>query len=480
MPASEFMVMAGMIIVGLLFFMIVQIFILGEEERVEEFGYKAEVEGLVSMIERVDSEPNEFVLYCQYISLCNISVKNGILTYEKDGIKYSYQVPKSVSVTSLNETATVCILKSGDEVNLLEEKPVCILDTFCTSEECKEKCLDCEPDGSDPICIGDGFCNKYIGENCKNSVDCKCDGGVCCPNGLKIDDVGCLTEFNYLSEGDTCICDEECPVDYACSEKEENRCCLKDKPFWCKEPNDGSEARCMDEVEFYDKCIVCKDVYKLVFAANNAPNMAEYRARAEKVKESFLQETPFRECPECIEIVITDINCNVNFKNSIGLWSCVDARIKDYDMIHFLDYSGICNGYCVPGSPVTICSNNLPEEVDEICSVHELGHCMGGLCDEYLYNYWIGQGCPASGWSQYCLKKSGGCNAFNCGSGESCCGTKLKPNDPSDRTVDIMGGGGGIIQCRKGGGVYVYPKHFRDFNYERFKNRLPLSDYCGK
>lgn len=217
MPSSEFVVLAGMIIVGLIIFMIVEFFIAGEQETVSEYGYKAEAEGLVSLIERVSLEPNEYVLDCQYISPCDISVKNGILTYVKDEIKYSFSVPESVNVTNLKRVATVCVLKSGDTINLLSKKPICIIDGFCIPDECKEDCPDCT--GPNPICINDGFCNKYLKEDCSisNLTDCSCSSNkVCCPTSSDSDGNGCSSILG-LDEGQNCWCSLQCKSNLYCN-----------------------------------------------------------------------------------------------------------------------------------------------------------------------------------------------------------------------------------------------------------------------
>jgi hypothetical protein len=211
---SEFIVLAGMVIVGLILFLIVEFFITGEEGTVSEYGYKAEAEGLVSLIGRVSSEPNNYVLYCQYVSPCDIIVKNGVLTYENDKVKYSFPVPKSVNVTNLKRIATVCILKSGNTINLLSKKPVCVVDGFCTPDECKENCPDCYNQFNT---CKDGFCNKNIGENCENSDDCKCTNGVCCSNHPDADERGCLIDDLNLNKGDECYCDGQCSGKLKCN-----------------------------------------------------------------------------------------------------------------------------------------------------------------------------------------------------------------------------------------------------------------------
>ncbi len=251
MPATEFMVLTGMIIVGLLFFMVAQNFILGEGERTKESGYKAEAKSLVSLIERVSSEPNEFVLYCQYITLCNISIKNGILTYEKDEVRYSSPVPKFVKDVSLVEIATICIQKTEKGISLLGEKPVCIIDNVCTLDECKEDCSDCY--GPNSKCIGDTFCNKLIGENCLTSKtgDCSCDPNECCPSSPDADIRGCSVTKN-IEKGKDCLCTSQCDIELECNPTfptfAKKACC---------DPGKG-----WDETDQTCKDLICDDNYK--------------------------------------------------------------------------------------------------------------------------------------------------------------------------------------------------------------------------
>lgn len=216
MPSTEFMILAGMVVAGLIFFLLVQTFIFGWGGETKEYIYKAEAESIVSIVERVSSEPNEFVLYCQNIILCNIDVKNGILTYEKDEERYSFLVPKSVNDMILNEIATICILKSEEKVSLLSERPACVLDNVCALDECKEDCPDCY--GPADMCKGDVYCNKAIGENCYTSpTDCPCDvGKVCCLESPDGDGNGCSV-IKDKAKGEECWCTNQCQASLECN-----------------------------------------------------------------------------------------------------------------------------------------------------------------------------------------------------------------------------------------------------------------------
>jgi hypothetical protein len=549
MPVNEFIIVIGMIIVGLIFFLIAQNFIFGGLASTKENMYKAEAEGIVSLIQRTMSEQGNYFYYFREISLSNVSVKNGILTYQKNNLKFLYPIPKEVSKTDLTDVASVCVLKKNGNVELLERCPKCNMDSMCSYDECKENCQDCY--GPNSLCIGDGFCNNAIGENCENSVaDCPCKTGVCCPSSSDSDNHGCSNILN-IPKGKECGCSSQCEsgldcnptaptfIDYrkaccvpgkgwdgtdcveikcpdekmkcpgapmtggngdnawtdingdvccplsnplsnigdisgpVCSNK---HCCPTDKPKWCNKPISG-EPRCMSEQDYKDKsiCKSCKKTYILVVVANNYADMSAFRARVNKEMQIVRDESPFRECPDCLDIKILDVNCQADPMSAGSIISCVHSNYgRNYNLIYAASASAWCNGYSMVGTPFTICSSDLPPEIRDVCAIHEIGHNAGALCDEYGYSYWVGEGCPASGWSPYNLKKSSQCKDIGCGSGDGgCCGTKLKPDDPSDKTVDIMGGGGGMIGCS---GSYVLPSHFRDYNYNRFKSQI--SEYC--
>lgn len=209
----ELSIIAGMVIAGLIFFLIVQAFVFHWGKETAEYGYKAEAENIAFLINRIYDDPGNYLSYCQEISLSNISIKNGILTYEKNGMKFSFFVPITVNESRLIETTSICIIKSGRTVNLFSEKPICNLDNVCTLEECKWDCLDCY---ADQICYGDGICNKLIGENCKNSVDCSCGNKKCCPSSKDADDNGCSKIFD-LDKGQECWCSNQCKSGLECN-----------------------------------------------------------------------------------------------------------------------------------------------------------------------------------------------------------------------------------------------------------------------
>ena len=243
MSAAEYVIMVGMIIVGLLFFVMAQTFIFGGGREAKEYGYKAEGEEIVSLIERITNEPSEYVSYCQYINLCNISVKNGIFTYSRDGSSYSFSVPKNVNDTNLIDITSICIVKRNSKVNLFEELS-CTPDSVCMPDECQGCCPDCY--GPNPICIGDNSCDACIGENCYNSEDCLCGSKVCCPSSPDADEKGCSNIMD-LSKGEECWCDSQCAEGLKCNPtinfEEYLKACCEPGKFWngseCIFPHEG-------------------------------------------------------------------------------------------------------------------------------------------------------------------------------------------------------------------------------------------------
>lgn len=127
--------------------------------------------------------------------------------------------------------------------------PPCNFNGICEQEECKtaaEICKDCI--GPSDLCIGDGFCNTVIGENCENSKeDCMCEKGACCPDSIDADVMGCSV-LDGLKEGEKCWCSPQCENGIQCNptmppfKDYENACC-KDGLSWDGEKCDVPECR---------------------------------------------------------------------------------------------------------------------------------------------------------------------------------------------------------------------------------------------
>jgi hypothetical protein len=213
MATSEFIILAGMIIVGFIFFLVAQGFISGELLLTKEKMYQTESQEIVSLIERSTSEQGPYFYYFREISFSNVSVKNKILTYQKGSYKFLYPVPKEVVDSDLENVTSICVLKKTGEIKLLDKCPKCNMDSACSQEECKEDCPDCY--GPNSICVGDGFCNKGIGENCENSIDCPCSG-LCCPTSPDSDKNGC-TNIGNIERSKQCWCNSQCQSGLECN-----------------------------------------------------------------------------------------------------------------------------------------------------------------------------------------------------------------------------------------------------------------------
>ena len=383
MAASEFFIMAAIVIVGLIFVIAAQKFIGGEGIATKEAGYKAEAESLVSLINRIVTEPASHVSYCQYTDLANISIKSGILTYEKDGVKYSFPVSKEVNDVKLEETTLFCIIKVDRSITLSNKMLVCNLDSICALNECEDDCPDCY--GPKSICVGDGFCNKFIGENCENSVDCVCDAEkICCPESPDADDNGCSgEEIKDLEKGEECWCTEQCKSDLECNptknfEDYEKACCDSGKQW------NGEE------------CVSIK-VYHLVFVpiGFGSGEYDSFKSYADMSFEKFKQEIPLRDCADIdsrieahiIEPGITS-ECQITGCtdlcgecNSLAL-ACANSISELRGKINKV--TALCKGSscgrqycgCANGIPGTASSTNMDCGCCDV-PTHEVGHTMG-------------------------------------------------------------------------------------------------------
>jgi hypothetical protein len=215
MAVNEFIILAGIIVVGAIFLLVARIFIFGEVKLTQESMYESEAQEIISLIQRITSEQGQYFYYYREISLSNITVKDKVFTYQKDGFKFSFPVPKEVINSDLKDISSVCIVKRKSTIELLEKCPKCNVDYFCSIDECKEDCEDCGRPNS--LCVGDNFCNKYIGENCQNSPkDCSCSNGICCPSSPDSDAKGCSVNTN-IQKGKECWCSSQCDSGLECN-----------------------------------------------------------------------------------------------------------------------------------------------------------------------------------------------------------------------------------------------------------------------
>lgn len=382
MSASEFIIVAAIVIVGLIFLVVGQRFIFGSQEETIQYGNQAEAEGIISLINRIVTEPASHVSYFQYISLSNITIKDGILTYEREGSKYSFQVPKNVSDVHLEETTSICVIKTDEKIMVSEECPKCNIDSVCSLDECKEICPDCV--GPKKICIGDGFCNLNIGESCENSGDCKCGSGNCCPRAPDADETGCSKiEIGKLKKGEECWCSNQCESGLKCNPTTED---FKDYKNACCEPEklwDGKD------------CIVPKKYHILYVPIGYSPEEFEsFKSFAQQAFNHWLKASPFKECSDKenrIEALFVDPK-DCQYKSCSN--TCTDCQSivrkcalnspykNSWDIIVGICKGTSCGGQCrgcAGGIPADTSVSNTADcgAAGYKISAHEMGHEFG-------------------------------------------------------------------------------------------------------
>ncbi len=214
MPSSEFGIIAGALLASLLLLLAVQTFISSASEEAVKEKYRTEAEELYSLISKI-SKLEGSGMYEKRISISNITVKNGVLRYQKNGYEFRFLLPENVENTEIFEATKVCIIKKGDRIFLSKECGTCDYDFVCTPDECSSFCPDCF--GPKSICIGDGICNKDIGESCENSGDCACSQDkVCCPLSPDADEHGC-SQIRGRTKGEQCYCSSQCGAGLECN-----------------------------------------------------------------------------------------------------------------------------------------------------------------------------------------------------------------------------------------------------------------------
>ncbi len=240
MGIDNYILMIGSILVGLILFFAAQVYLTGSVDETEGYIAKGTAERIVSVLEKLTSEPS-YVSYCFNISLSDLKIEQGYLTFRQGGKESFYPIPKEANNVDLKEIASVCFVHlANGEIYISEELPDCDMNTICTADECLENCPDCY--GPNLICIGDGFCNPDIGENCLNSVDCICNASgsspTCCPEDPYSDESGCVDDTRLnMSKGEECFCDNECNTTLTCNPTDTtfygyNKACCEPGKSW--------------------------------------------------------------------------------------------------------------------------------------------------------------------------------------------------------------------------------------------------------
>ncbi len=227
-------IFVSVMIISLMLLLALTSLLIKNKQQQDLLAFKRENEGFISVLNTLGSEKIKVNYYIfEFSQARNVKIENGTIKIWKDDKESLYFISQNVSNTELFNVKKLCIQKIGNEISISEEcKSFCDFNGECNYLECKLDCPDCY--GPNPICVGDNYCNKNIGESVCNSIDCS-------------------TEGKTKSEGEKCSCDEECKNDLICTKIQENRCCPKDKSYWCDKPKTG-EPRCMNKEEFEKEC----------------------------------------------------------------------------------------------------------------------------------------------------------------------------------------------------------------------------------
>ncbi len=471
---SEFVLTIGVLIsVGIIIFQLVTIFLAQQKISKEEtvFSFSKDVNSIID--KSFSTTGSTRFVYEPIIKSYKFEIKNNTIFIFDKVSKTSVSFSKSFSMASnqFEDCEKIYFLKEKDEIAI-----------FC-------KCLQNGEVCSNSLLCCSGYCNSSN----------KCDELPICPDDRKC--VGASpSEAPRDSLGIPC-----CPLDKPiCSEK---HCCPLDKPRWCENPVNG-EPRCMSEDEYATECKKLK-IFKIVTVAVNYENMNAYITRAKDRLERFISVSPFRECPDSIEVTSLNLNCHcTDLDNArtcpVQVKECVEnAGITDFDLIAAFNDDNICNGYAVPPFPFVICFGGLPEELDEYCISHEIGHQLK-LCDEYSKSTWedqnlnfgtftfpyFNENLPYSGCGNpYPLNTGIGrpnecdkdCSIDNTPCISGTCGDKMSATGPPYETC-IMGGGGNIEfynpLTKTCSGMVGYPNKFDSNAYNFIKSKLKEAGYC--
>ncbi|MBI4021488.1 MAG: hypothetical protein HY369_04535 [Candidatus Aenigmarchaeota archaeon] len=249
--------------------------------------------------------------------------------------------------------------------------------------------------------------------------------------------------------------------------------------------------------------------------------MEWYRWVAPQAVRFFMETSPFRECKADAGIRIVTENCPCtdawNVLNEEPFQACVTACATAATgrtfppegagrVVVFTDRGSSGTSYDYPivtcsvgyvPSPVNAYAGKggipLDEQLNQgmiTCPTHELGHSLGGLCDEYGLAFWswedgiqgakvptVNGPCPNQfPPTEAILGPAHACNAVGvpeCATGP-CCGRDLD-GKPETREVDIMGG----FLTNEAGTAYIASSPaFAEGNYKIFGSFIREFGYC--
>jgi hypothetical protein len=381
MIPNEYILTIGILLVGIIFFLSAQTYIMSSSEETFEHSIKGVAERLSSIAKRISTE-SSYARYCLNISLSDLKVEEGYMIFTQKGNTFTLPVPKETKNVDLKEIAHLCFVHTPEgEIEIYGEPIVCNMNLLCEPEECGGCCPDC----SATDCIGDGICEKCIGENCENSVDCVCNGSTCCPSDPSSDDFGCINESRLnLSKGEECFCDVECNISA-------NLTCNQVFPGFTNYTN----ACCESGYGWNGSECIPLDTFDVFIVPVQIDDQATYSTVASEFKNHFLSVSPFKECKNKNNLVkfwIINISDCPNEAASSCLDHCSDcitigrncARRMEgilgvtYDKFAVLTKGGGWNGGCACNIPCDGASSSLLSCNSNLCvPSHEIGHDLG-------------------------------------------------------------------------------------------------------
>jgi hypothetical protein len=122
MEMNEFVIAIAGIVIGVIFLIVAAGYIGNQTKSAEASAIQQDAQRLASLIEKVSNQPFSNSVEVN-MTLCDISVKDGVLEVSQKGKSSSAFVPKSVQNADFKDIASVCIAKKESAVQILESCP---------------------------------------------------------------------------------------------------------------------------------------------------------------------------------------------------------------------------------------------------------------------------------------------------------------------------------------------------------------------
>ncbi|MEM0476172.1 MAG: hypothetical protein QW367_00845 [Candidatus Aenigmatarchaeota archaeon] len=360
--------------IGIIIFSSVQNFLFYFSKEIEKKIEEEKVKNFIELIKKISKISTEYFYTQYFLGLSDLIVKDNIIKINIGNINYSFFLDFNIEETEIYKASKYCILKDSEKIKIFNcDYPINISTNFCDIEKCKLESRECR--GPNPICIGDGYCNRFIGENCRNSIDCieYSKEKACCPEDPNSDEKGYTKKKN---RGEECFCDNQCSGNLRCNPvasgfKKYSRACCEEGKYW-----NGTD------------CIEEKPKLRILFIPVNwNRDMQSFRRAAEEQFDFFVKNIPLSACPEKVKSIIVEKNCRFKIEcGNIGLMNnlmeikrCADSTGETYDYVVGLIENLICGAGGYSMSMKVVVASTLSKEI----TTHELGHEFG-LNDEYI------------------------------------------------------------------------------------------------